>query len=156
MKNLRIDYSLTSKQRAKQLLLSVCSIIAGVVIGYFAYKTGSNLLMILISIYIFFCIVFLIGQSLLGYKKYIALNVDVIEEKLSYWAFPLRINWKDVRKITLGITNVDIELNSKKVKKINLAKSSYSDIKNIKYHFFAFCLEKKIPCHVKAVIKKIN
>ena len=151
MKTLYINYSLTKKQRIKQLLLSVCFTLIGMTIGYFLYmKNESNLLISIIFIYTFFCLIFIIGQLFLGYKKYILLNTNRIEEKLSYWSFPQGINWNEIKKVTLELTSVRIELNSGRTKQINLSTSSYTGIKTIKHYFFAFCLDKKIPCYVKS------
>ena len=156
MKTLHFNYSLTKRQRIKQLLLSVCFTLTGITAGYFLYvKNESNLLKSIVFIYTFFCLILITGQLLLGYKKYISLNVCRIEEKLSYWSFPQKINWNEIKKITLGLTSILIELNSGRTKQINLSTSSYMDIKSIKHYFFAFCLDKKIPCYVKSK-KKIK
>ena len=150
IKALHIDYSLSKKRRIKLLFLSVCFTIIGIISGCFTYiKNDSKLLIIIILIYTFFCLVFTIGQLFLGYKKYVSLNMNRIEEKLSYWSLHQQINWNEIRKVTLEFTSIYIELNVNKTKQINLSTSSYADIKTIKYYFFAFCLDKKIPCYIK-------
>ncbi|MCD7971455.1 MAG: hypothetical protein LUG18_02140 [Candidatus Azobacteroides sp.] len=146
-----IDYSLNKKQKTQQTILAVLFLLVGIIATYFSFKEKAHSIIIfLVLIYLLFSFIFLIGLVLNKYKKYIRLDTNGIEEKLSFWSKAQRRTWNQMKKITLELTEVKIEQSSGRITSFKLSNLPYDDLKEIKYKIFSSCLDNNISCYIRS------
>ncbi len=151
MQTLKIDYSANKTQKIKSILLGLINIIVGCIALYFCNKHEvGNLLRSIVILYIIFGIIFLIGQ-ILKFQKYIIIDDEGIEEKLSVFAKAERIDWNDITKIDIKILHLLIHIKGKNPDIIHFSGLPYNDVKRIKIRIFSMCLKEKIPCTIKSI-----
>jgi energy-coupling factor transporter transmembrane protein EcfT len=100
-----------------------------------------------------FNLMFIFGLHMLFYtfgvyfrikRRYIVLNNNKIEYKLSYFYPPRTINWKDVRKVEIKTLRVYFHSIKGKVWRMKLGEILYNDIKALKRNLAKICDQNQI------------
>ncbi|MCL1943288.1 MAG: hypothetical protein FWF54_07070 [Candidatus Azobacteroides sp.] len=151
---LKIDYSKNKKQQVKSILLGAIHIAIGLAALYFCRVEQAGIFFWCISgLYFISGILFLV-EIILRRSKYIIIDDEGIEEKLSAHSGVRRIYWKDVKKVEINILQVFLHSKSGKDNIIHFSNLPYRDVKTIKLKIFSFCLQERIPCSIKSIKKE--
>ncbi len=105
--------------------------------------------------YLFFLILLIVGINVIVYtfgvyyrvsRRYVEINDNCFEYKLSYFATPRIIAWKDMTKVEIRTLRVFFHTKGGAICKMKLGDIFYRDIRRIKDTLTSVCIEKEIRC----------